>query len=264
MPVPIKTDKQIAALRRSGQILARIHEATRYAIRPGITTADLDRIAADILVEERARSAFLNYHPEGASIPFPASITVSINDELVHGVPGSRVIQSGDLVKVDCGVVVDSMITDAAYTYPCGDVSPEETALSEAVQAALHAGIAMARDGVYVREVSEAIYDVLDSAGFAGGILKEYAGHGVGASLWETPTIPNWWPRARQSHRFRNVQLRSGMVIALEPMVTLGEPRVEVLPDGWTVRTLDGARCAHHEHTILITDGTAEILTAPP
>ena len=247
--IPLKwgrdADGMRAAGRRAADVLARICSI----VAPGLTTLDVDRRAAEFIREAGCRSAFLGYRG------FPGHICISINDEVVHGIGGARRIQYGDLVKIDCGVILDGWFGDTATTVPVGPVSPDVAPLLEATEGALHAGIAQAREGRRLRDVSAAVEDHVLARGFS--VVREFVGHGVGRKLHEEPQIPNY----RDPHGERGPRLRAGMTLAIEPMVNRGAAPVKVLADRWTVVTADGSLSAHFEHTVLVTRDEPEILT---
>lgn len=250
MYTKVKTEAEIAAMRQSGKLLATVHAELRKAIQPGMTTRDLDQIARDTLKGTGGVPTFLGQYD------FPDVLCVSVNDEVVHGIPSQdKVIVEGDLVSMDFGVTYDGMITDAAITVIVGQPnSPKDLGLVRATEESLMAGINVLRDGVAVGDIAAAVQSVLDKGGY--GIVRDLVGHGVGHSLHEDPNIPNY------GRAGTGPKLSAGMTIAIEPMATLGTHKVFVDDDGWTVRTSDGTRSAHFEHTVLITKDGAEILTA--
>ncbi len=246
-----RSAEEIAKMRRAGRVVAEMHAKTREAIRPGVTTADLDRIARDVLDRRGARSNFLNYgHP-----PFPAVICSSPNDMIVHGIPGPYRLEEGDIISVDCGAIIEGYHGDAAYTAGVGQVTPEAERLLDATERSLWAGIAEMRDGKRLNDIGRAVQQVAEAAGFS--VVREYVGHAIGTSMHEEPQVPNYWPGAP------GPKLRTGMVFAVEPMVNAGNARTRTLDDGWSVVTDDGSLSAHFEHTIAITDDGAEVLTLP-
>lgn len=256
MPVIIKSDAEIALMREAGRINARALAAVVGAVRPGVRTAELDAIAEEVIRSARAEPAFLGYpNRNDPEHPYPATINASVNDELVHGIPGDRVLCEGDILSVDCGTVWRGYVGDSAVTVPVGAVSPEAERLLAVTREALRLAIEACRAGNHVGDVSVAIQEWVQSQGYH--VVREYTGHGVGRSMHEDPQVPNWGRRGR-GHR-----LRQGMTLALEPMVTVGPPELYVKADRWTVATRDGGRCAHFEHTVAVTDGEPEILTLP-
>jgi methionyl aminopeptidase len=244
-----KTPAQIALMRRAGRVVAEMHEACAAAVRPGATTADLDRAARAVLERRGARSNFLGYHG------FPAVACVSVNEVVVHGIPGDRVLEEGDIVSIDCGAIVEGWHADAAITVPVGDVDDESRRLIATAARALEAQIALLVDGTRLGDVGAACEEVVRSAGFS--VTAGYTGHGIGTAMHEPPEVPNHGPRGR------GLRLREGHVLALEPMVQAGRPATRVLADGWTVVTADGRRAAHAEHTVAIGPDGPEVLTVP-
>ena len=245
--IELKSADELERMRRAGQVVARLLEHVTALVRPGMKTRELDREALALIKREGAQPAFLGYRG------FPASICVSVNEEVVHGIPGDRKIQEGDLVSVDAGAVVDGFYADAAITVMVGAVTPEARRLTEATRRALACGIRQAVAGNRLSDISHAVQDAVDQEGF--GIVREFVGHGIGRALHEDPPIPNFGPP------HMGPRLKAGMVLAIEPMVTLGGPDVQVLDDGWTAVTKDGSLAAHFEHTVAVTDRGPEILT---
>jgi methionyl aminopeptidase len=252
MAIILKSTDEIRLMRESAEINALALGAVRRAIHPGVTTAELDRIAYDIITGHGGLPAFLGY-PPGSPYPFPATITVAINEQLVHGIPGPRVLKEGEIVTIDCGTVYRDFVSDAAYTAAVGAIDEQAQRLLEVTEAALYKGIEASVDGNRFGDVSYAIQRYVESHGM--NVVRNYGGHGVGRSMHESPHIPNW---GRPGHGSR---LRPGMTFALEPMVMLGSPDTHVLDDHWTVVTSDGRLCAHFEHTIAVTKNGPEILT---
>lgn len=234
-------------MRQAGAIVGRVLRVLAESARPGMRTRELDAIAAREIRAAGARPTFKGYRG------FPATICCSLNEEIVHGIPGDRVIKDGDLVKVDVGATYQGLIADAAITIPVGSVSPAALALVEATRQALEEGIKAARDGAHVGDIGAAIQAYAEARGY--GVVREYVGHGVGRALHEEPQIPNYGQAGR------GPVLRKGMAIAIEPMLNLGTWETRVLKDNWTVVTRDGALSSHFEHTIVITDGEPEVLT---
>jgi methionyl aminopeptidase len=246
-----RSDADLAKMRRAGRVVAEMHSSIRQAIRPGITTAALDRIGRDVIERRGARSNFLGYgHP-----PFSGVICASPNDVIVHGIPGPYVLQDGDIVSIDCGAIVDGWHGDAAFTAPVGTVSPEALALIEATERSLEAGIAAMQPGGRLSDIGAAVQSVAEGAGFS--VVKEYTGHGIGTAMHEAPDVPNWGKPGKGR------RLAPGQTYAVEPMVCLGRATTRLLGDDWTVVTADGSLAAHAEHTIAITDHGPEILTRP-
>jgi methionyl aminopeptidase len=242
-----KTSSQIAHMRRAGAVVAEMHQACARAAVPGATTADLDRAAREVLDRRNARSNFLGYHG------FPAVACISPNEVIVHGIPGTRVLEDGDIVSIDCGAIIEGWHADAAITVPVGEVDDESRRLMDATRAALEAAIAATLAGNRLGDIGAAAEHEAKAAGF--GVVREYVGHGIGTAMHEEPEVPNYGPAGR------GMKVREGMVLAIEPMVTAGRPATRMLADGWTVVTADGSRAAHFEHTVAITDDGPSILT---
>jgi len=241
-------------MRAASTIVATILEEVASRVRPGVTTAELDALAEELTLAKGARPAFKGYTVAGRV--YPASICVSINDEVVHGVPnGKRALRAGDIVGLDFGVCYQGFFGDAARTVPVGRVAPEAERLMEVTAAALHAGIEAVRPGAHVADISAAIQDAAESAGFS--VVREFVGHGIGKSLHEDPQVPNYRTGAR------GVRLQEGLVLAIEPMVNAGGPEVYVKEDGWTAATRDGRLSAHFEHSVAVTENGPYILTLP-
>lgn len=234
-------------MRRAGAMVARALEEASAAVRPGITTEELDRIAEDTIRGMGGTPSFKGYHG------YPATICASINEEIVHGIPGARVLREGDLISIDVGAIWQGYQGDAAITVAVGSVSPEAERLMEVTRRGLEAGIAAARAGGRLGDISHAIEVVAREAGLE--VIREYGGHGIGRAMHEEPRVLNWGPPGK------GLRLRSGMTLALEPMFALGNYHTRQLDDGWTVITADLSLSAHFEHTIAITDDGAEILT---
>ena len=234
-------------MRRAGAIVAKLLAFLTTRVAPGVKTKELDEAAVAFITSHGARPAFLGYRG------FPASICVSINDEVVHGIPGERTIQDGDLVSLDVGATLDGYCADAAVTVAVGRTPPAAQQLIDVTRAALDQGIAMARPAQRLSDISHAIQETVEQAGFS--VVRDFVGHGIGRAMHEDPPIPNYGPPNR------GPRLKPGMVIAIEPMVTMGGWEVEVLPDGWTAVTKDHSLSAHCEHTVAITERGPEILT---
>lgn len=227
----------------------------RAAVRPGITTGELDALASDELARRGATSNFKGYRPIRSMPPFPGVICSSVNDEIVHGIPGKRVLHEGEIITIDFGAVVDGWHGDSAITVPVGTVTPEAQHLLDVTQEALRRGIAQARAGNRVLDIARAVQSYVEDEGFS--VVREYAGHGIGRALHEDPWVPNYVERGQP-----NPLLRPGMVICIEPMVSAGQPETRELPDHWTVVTADGSRAAHFEHMVAIREGEPDVLTA--
>ncbi|HEX7259885.1 MAG TPA: type I methionyl aminopeptidase [Candidatus Saccharimonadia bacterium] len=243
----IKTASEIEAMRTGGKMLAQVLAFVGSEMAAGMTTDELDQLAASEVKRLGGEAAFLGH--EG----FPKSICISVNDEVVHGIPGSRVLQTGDVVGLDFGVRYDGLVTDSAVTLPIGSMKAPARRLLNATEAALMIGIDQATAGSRVGDISSAIQRHLQTANL--GIIRELAGHGVGRELWEEPQIPNY------GRAGAGPVLKAGMTVAIEPMATLGSPEITILGDKWTIAARDGSLAAQFEHTILITNGAPEILT---
>ena len=248
MAIIVKSRDEREKMREAGHMVAEILAKLRSAVRPGITTADLDAIAAAELKQRGARASFLGYHG------YPASVCTSVNDEVVHGIPGKRVLKDGDIISIDFGAIYNGWHGDSAITVPVGEVSSEVKRLLKVTEDALYRGIAAARAGNRVQDIGRAVQSFVEAEGFS--VVRQYGGHGVGRSMHEDPQVLNYIEPG-----YPNPLLRPGMVIAIEPMVTLGEKETQVLLDKWTVVTADGSYAAHFEHTVAITEGDADILT---
>ncbi|HET9091240.1 MAG TPA: type I methionyl aminopeptidase [Acidimicrobiales bacterium] len=242
-----RTPAELDKMRRAGRVVAEILETTRAAIRPGITTRELDLVAREVLERRHARSNFLNYHG------FPATICTSPNDMIVHGIPGDYRLEEGDIISIDCGAIIEGYHADAAYTAPVGTVSAEATRLMEVTRTSLWAGIDQLHEGNRLHEVGRAVQEVAEKAGFS--VVRNYVGHGIGTAMHEQPSVPNYWPGSP------GPKLKVGNVFAVEPMVNVGGPDTVELADGWSVVTADGSLSAHFEHTIAVTDEGPEVFT---
>jgi len=243
----IRQPDELAKMRRAGKVVAEMHEKTRAAIRPGITTRELDLVAREVLERRGARSNFLGYHG------FPAVICTSPNAMVVHGIPGDYTLEEGDIISIDCGAIIEGYHGDAAYTAPVGTVSKEAARLIEITERSLWAGIDQLVAGNRLHEVGRAVEDVAIAAGY--GVVKEYVGHAIGTAMHEQPQVPNYWPGNP------GPKLKVGMVFAVEPMINLGTEDTYVLEDGWGVMTADGKLSAHVEHTICVTENGPEVFT---
>ncbi len=238
----------------AGAVVAEALSAVAEHARPGMKTAELDAVAADVLARQGASSPFLHYHPAWAPTPFPAVLCVSVNDAVVHGIPGDRELADGDLVSIDFGATLRGWCGDAARSFVVGTPRSQDTALIEATDAALASGIAAARPGNTLGDIGHAIASVAHRAGF--GLLADHGGHGIGRTMHEAPHVPN------EGRRGKGMRLRPGLVIAIEPMLIAdGTHDYRHDPDGWTLRTATGARAAHSEHTVAVTSAGARILT---
>lgn len=240
-------------MREAGLLVAEIHRRIERAVLPGVTTGDLDEVARLALEEFGARSSFLGYPGGPDAPPFPGHICASVNEEIVHGIPGDRVLRDGDIIAVDVGAILGGFHGDSAWTYPVGSVSAEARGLLEATEAALEAAVAAVRPGLRLGAVSSAVEHYAVEHGF--GVVREYGGHGIGRQMHEDPHVPNHGdPR-------RGPLLRPGLTLAIEPMLTTGGEETRVLGDRWTVVTADGSLAAHFEHTVVVTAEGARVLT---
>ena len=250
MSVTIKSEHEIELMREAGRILSIVHDEMAKFIRPGISTMDINRKGEEVIRSYDCIPSFLNYNG------YPASICVSVNEEVVHGIPNKkRIIQEGDIVSLDAGVIYKGYHSDAARTHAVGAVSEEDQRLMDITRQSFFEGIKFAKQGYRVQDISAAIQAYAESKGYS--IVREFVGHGVGAALHESPEVPNYGQSGR------GPRLLKGMTLAIEPMVNAGGAAILQLSDGWTVKTRDGKLSAHYENTILITDGEPEILTAP-
>lgn len=258
--VELKDGAQVRAMRAAGLVVAEALAEVRAALRPGVTTAELDAVARDVLARAGATSSFLGYEGVGAP-PYPAVTCISVNDEVVHGIPGDRVVEDGDVVSVDFGAELAGWHGDAAFTAVVGTADAADAALVETTERALWAGIAALARGDRLGAVGDAVQDAVEEVRRSGGprygIVHEYTGHGIGRAMHEAPTVLNY--RARE----RGPRVRAGLVVAVEPMLTRGGAATAELEDGWTVVTQDGSRAAHWEHTVAVTPGGLWVLTAP-
>ena len=248
----IKSDDELRIMREAGRHVAQVMQMLVDALEPGTTTKDLDRIVRREYAKRGVTPTFLGYAP-GGHPPYPATVCVSVNEELVHGIPGSRVIREGDVVSIDLGGTYRGFVGDHAVTVCVPPETPDKRRLVDVTREALMRGVAAAGAGVRLGAVSHAIGQHIESHGY--GVVREYVGHGVGRDMHEEPQVPNFGPPDR------GPTLKKGMTLALEPMVTVGDYRTKELADRWTVSTLDGSLCAHFEHTIAIREEGAEILT---
>lgn len=244
-----RTLEEIAIMRRAGRVVAEMHECIREAIRPGVTTLELDKIGREVIERRGARSNFLGYHG------FPAVICTSPNDMIVHGIPGSYRLDEGDIISIDCGAIIQGWHGDAAFTAPVGQVSEEAAKLIKVTEESLYAGIDQMVDGNRISDIGHAVQTVAEAAGFS--VVREYVGHAIGTAMHEKPEVPNYGDPGK------GPKLRVGNVYAVEPMVNVGSEQTRLLDDGWSVVTADGALSCHWEHTIAVTDNGPEILTLP-
>lgn len=251
-----KNAAEIDALREAGRVVALAHEAMREAATIGTTLRDLDGVAADVIAAHGAQPAFLDYHPAFAPTPFPGVICASVNDVIVHGIPTDQALAEGDVVSIDVGAILDGWVGDAARTFVVGEARPEDLELIEVTERALAAGIEAAVAGNRIGDISHAVGVIARDHGY--GMPPGWGGHGVGRAMHEDPSVPN------EGRAGRGLKLKPGLVIAIEPMFLAGgSDDYTVDDDGWTIRTSDGSRAAHAEHTIAVTDGGPRILTLP-
>ena len=248
--IVLKTSHELSLMREACRISAGALKVAGEAVEPGVTTAQIDKIAHEYILKAGATPTFLNYNG------FPATACISINDEIIHGIPSHRrVIKSGDIVSIDLGASINGYTGDNAATFACGDISPEAKRLCDVTRESLYEGIKKAVAGGRLGDIGFAIASYCEERGFS--VVREYTGHGVGANLHEDPSVPNFGTPGR------GVRLLPGMTIAIEPMINQGSAAIRTQPDGWTVRTKDGKLSAHFEHTVAITDDGAEVLTVP-
>ena len=244
----IKSQAEREKIRETGHIVAEVLAELRAAVHPGVTTGELDRIGVEALQKRGAKSSSLGYHG------YPKSLCTSVNDEVVHGIPGERVLREGDIVSIDFAAIYNGWHADSAITVPVGVVEPEVQRLLRVTEDALYRGIAAARAGNRLHDISRAVQQYVEAEGFS--VVRHYGGHGVGRSMHEDPQVLNYI-----EYGFPNTLLKPGMVIAIEPMVNMGAKETRVLDDDWTVVTADDSYSAHFEHTVAITEGDADILT---
>ncbi|MFN8376263.1 MAG: type I methionyl aminopeptidase [Anaerolineae bacterium] len=257
----LKTAEEIAIMREAGRIVAVAHQEMRKMVRPGVTTKELDSTVETIIRDHGATPAFLGY-PKFNSPNYPASICASVNEELVHGIPGPRVLKEGDIISIDIGTVYQGFVGDSAWTYAVGEVSPQVQRLLDVTEQALFEGIRASVMPHDIRDVALAVYNYVEKHGYS--VARDYTGHGVGRQMHEKGLeVPNWWTRRAAERGWTNHKLQAGMTYAIEPMVIAGREETRELADKWTVVTKDGSLCAHFEHTIAITHGEPLILTLP-
>lgn len=252
--ITLKRPEEIAKMRAAGRIVAEVLAELGKQIAPGVRTLDLDGCAATLLKERGATSPFLHYPRHGGGPAFPAHICVSVNEELVHGIPGKRVLKEGDIVSLDVGAVLDGWVADGAWTFPVGKVSATAQKLLDVTREALFHGIAAAKAGNRIGDIGYAVESHVRKNGLS--VIRDYVGHGVGRAMHEEPQVPNFGTPGR------GAKLEKGITFALEPMVSTGTPRTRELRDGWTVAIADRSLCAQFEHTVAVDDGTGQILTA--
>ena len=245
--ITLKSSQEIELMRRAGKITAAARALARDMVKPGVTTQQIDQAVYQFITSQGATPSFLNYGG------FPASACISINDEVIHGIPGKRVLREGDIVSVDVGAYIGGFHGDCAGTYPCGQVSDEAMRLIRVTQQSFFEGLKFAKEGYRVSDIGAAVQAYVEAEGFS--VVREFVGHGIGRKLHESPEVPNY---GKPGHGPR---LLRGMTLALEPMVNMGGAAIRQLSDGWTVKTADGKYAAHYENTLLITAGEPEILT---
>ena len=248
MAIAIKSAAEIEKMRRSGAVLRQVHEAVRVAVKPGASTMDLELVASAKIEELGAKPAFKGYNG------YPACLCTSVNNEVIHGIPSAkRVLQDGDIVSVDCGVILDGFYSDAAETYPVGKPSPETERLLAITRASLDRAIEQVKVGQTLGDIGAAVQEICEAEGF--GVVRDFVGHGIGKNMHEDPQVPNYGKRGK------GTKLKAGMVLAIEPMINAGSPEVKVLQDGWTAVTVDGSMSAHFEHTVAVTQNGPLVLT---
>jgi methionyl aminopeptidase len=252
--IELKSRTEITTMREAGRVVAQVLQLLVAEVRPGLNIRRLDEIVREEYKRRGAIATFLNYAPGGAP-PYPATVCVSINEQIVHGIPKDRVLQDGDIVSIDLGATFKGFVGDTAVTVPCGNVAPEGLRLIEATCGALQAGIEAARPGARLGDIGAAVQQHAESRGYS--VVREMVGHGVGRRMHEEPSVPNYGEPGRGR------KLQPGWVIAIEPMLNIGGAAIRTGADRWTISTADGALSAHFEHTIAITDGEPEILTLP-
>ena len=253
--ITIKSPRELDLMREAGKVVASAKQAVKDAIRPGVTSMEMDAVAEEVIRKHGAIPSFKGYKPT-PSKPFPATICFSFNEEIVHGIPGNRKIKSGDIVSVDFGAIVEGFHGDSAFTIAVGEVSEETERLISATKIALEKGISEAKEGARLTDISHAVQSYSEAEGFS--VVREYVGHGIGRSLHEEPQVPNYGKPGR------GPKLKVGMTLAIEPMLNVGTWQTKALDDGWTVVTADGELSAHYEHTIAVTENGPEILTPGP
>ncbi|MDD6466972.1 MAG: type I methionyl aminopeptidase [Erysipelotrichaceae bacterium] len=248
--ISTKSERELVLMKEAGRIVALTHEAIKNAIRPGITTKELDQIAYEVITSHDATPSFKGYYG------YPGSICASINDVLVHGIPDNTQLKDGDIISIDIGACYKGYHGDSAWTYVVGQVDEKTLDLMEVTKQSLFEGLKQAKPGNRIGDISHAIGEHVHAHGYT--VPMDYTGHGVGSKLHEDPVIPNYGPAGR------GVILKEGMTLAVEPMVHMGKPQTKTMSDGWTVKTKDGSLCAHYEHSIVITKDGYEILTKIP
>ncbi|MEG6616916.1 type I methionyl aminopeptidase [Peptococcaceae bacterium 1198_IL3148] len=245
--ITCKSERELKYMRDAGKVVALTHKELEKAVKPGVTTKELDTIAENVVLKQGAKPSFKGLYG------FPATICASVNEEVVHGIPGLKKLEIGDIISIDLGAVINGFHGDATRTLPVGTVSDDALELIRVTEQSLYVGIDQARDGNRLSDISHAVQDYVESHGFS--VVRDYVGHGIGSKLHEDPQVPNF------GRPGRGPRLKKGMTLAIEPMVNMGTYEVQTLPNNWTVVTKDGKMSAHVEHTIAITDDVPEILT---
>jgi methionyl aminopeptidase len=251
--IRLKSDKEIEILREGGKRLATILRAVKERVAPGVTTSDLDELASQMIKDYGDKPAFRGYRPEGSPLAYPATLCVSVNEEIVHGIPSKRVLKEGDIVSLDCGLEHEGLFTDSAITVGVGEISPELKKLIAVTEESLYRGIKVAKAGKRLGDIGFAIGSFLEEHGY--GVVEELAGHGVGYKPHEEPYVPNFGKQGNGQ------EMKPGLVIAIEPMAAMGTPKIRLEKDEFTFSTKDNKPAAHFEHTIVITENGPEILT---
>lgn len=247
--ITLKSAREIELMRRAGKITAAARALAGEMVKPGVTTREIDKAVKQFIRSQGAEPSFLNYNG------YPASVCISVNDEIIHGIPGRRVLREGDIVSVDVGAYIGGFHGDCAATYACGKISDEAQRLIDVTRQSFFEGIKFAREGCRISDIGHAVQEYVEANGFS--VVREYVGHGVGRNMHEAPEVPNYGPPGH------GPKLLRGMTIAVEPMVNAGAAAIRQMPDGWTVTTADGKYAAHYENTLLITSGEPELLTVP-
>jgi methionyl aminopeptidase len=247
--ITLKSAREIELMRRAGKITAAARALAGEMVKPGVTTREIDKAVYQFIKSQGAEPSFLNYNG------YPASVCISVNDEIIHGIPGKRVLQEGDIVSIDVGAYIGGFHGDCAATYACGKISDEAQRLIDVTRQSFFEGMKFAHEGCRISDIGHAVQEYVEANGFS--VVREYVGHGVGRNMHEAPEVPNF---GAPGH---GPKLLRGMTIAVEPMVNTGVAAIRQMPDGWTVKTADGKYAAHYENTILITSGEPELLTVP-
>lgn len=251
--ITLKSQHEIMLMRQAGRLVAQTLQLLQEAIKPGVTTAELDRLAEEFIISHNAIPSFKGYMGHPGGVPFPGSICASVNDVVVHGIPDNTVLEDGDIISIDIGVLLNGYHGDAARTYPVGNVSAQAQRLIEVTERSFFEGLKFAKEGYRLTDISHAIQQYVESHGYS--VVREYVGHGIGREMHEDPPVPNF------GRPGRGPRLESGMTLAIEPMVNAGTYKVKIMPNMWTVKTQDGGLSAHYENTIAITEEGPIILT---